>query len=378
MQNFTHNFRPIDPANLREGIDGDIGVHCDLGSQVPEFVGHLDGRLGGDERAPYLRPQFGEGQCAIRRADHAAAAGDRWNTVPALDLRKVSVRHFGSLSEGDPLRGSEGGEVIMKFHGEILSHAAKQNTRTFAFGDLSQNANVPVKVRSMDRHEIRRANLQIIFQMLGGRGGKTKLASLLGIKPSRITQWIMTGEGSRKISDESCRDLEKLPALRVHGISEGWMDEPHADAVRSNGSTYPARMVRVITWAQAGEAREMETAVNIVDWDESSTGEWISVYSPAAGSRTFGLRVRDDSMVNPMGDRSYPVGCLIVVDPDRAAKPGDRVVVRLANAPEAIFKQFEFDGLQRWLKPLNDRYPMMAMPVDAEIVGVVVQMTREE
>lgn len=364
----------------------------DLPANIDEIEGHLDGRLSGhDFSSPEVGAEFGEGQRAVRSGYHHEAPFDPRGASAALDLGKVVVGHSGTIREGNALRRSKGREVLMKFHSDGLSHRAKQNANSFAderaafaFGGTSQNANGPATVQLMDRHEIRRVNLLAVCKMMGG---KAKLAEALGVQPPRISQWLMEPsddpereKNKRYISDTSCRQLETLPALRVHGVGEGWMDRPHdADVVPSNGgSTYPARMVRVITWAQAGEARDMETAVSIVDWDDSDTGEWISVYSPAAGSRTFALRVRDDSMVNPTGDRSYPVGSLIVVDPDKSAKSGDRVVVRLAHAPEAIFKQFVFDGQHRWLVPLNTRYAPEKMPVDAEIVGVVIQMTREE
>jgi hypothetical protein len=98
---------------------------------------------------------------------------------------------------------------------------------------------------------------------------------------------------------------------------------------------------------------------------------------PDLSGNSFALRVRGDSMVDP-GGKSYPDGCLIVVDPTREAKSGDRIVVRLATAEEAVFKQYEFDGAQYLLKPLNPRYPIIPMPADAKIVGVVVMSQIQE
>lgn len=132
-----------------------------------------------------------------------------------------------------------------------------------------------------------------------------------------------------------------------------------------SASLPPTRMVRVISWLEAGR---LVTSMLEDFTDEDAT----VIYADASvGRGAFALKVRGDSMVDP-GGRSYPDGCLIVVDPDRKAKPGERVVVRLATAEEAIFKQLEFDGAQYFLKPLNPRYPLLPMPADAKIVGVVV------
>jgi SOS-response transcriptional repressor LexA len=110
---------------------------------------------------------------------------------------------------------------------------------------------------------------------------------------------------------------------------------------------------------------------------KAAAAEAPSVYAPDAsiGDGVFALRVRGDSMVDNAGSPSFPDGCIIVVDPTVKAMPGDHVVVRLPAVEEAVFKKLElFDG-QLHLKPLNSRYPIAPMPLDARIVGVVVKIS---
>lgn len=97
-------------------------------------------------------------------------------------------------------------------------------------------------------------------------------------------------------------------------------------------------------------------------------------HAPAsAGKGSFALRIRCDSMVDPAGGTmSFSPGDIIIVDPNREAMPGYPVIVKLADAPEAVFKMLEvYDG-KRYLKPLNPIYPTAPMPADARIVGVVI------
>jgi SOS-response transcriptional repressor LexA len=96
----------------------------------------------------------------------------------------------------------------------------------------------------------------------------------------------------------------------------------------------------------------------------------------AVDDDAFALRIRDDSMVDSAAPFSFPVDSIIVVDPSVTAAPGDHVVVRLKEAQEAIFRQLDFDGENHFLKPLNPLYPVAPLPLDARIVGVVVQVQK--
>ena len=68
----------------------------------------------------------------------------------------------------------------------------------------------------------------------------------------------------------------------------------------------------------------------------------------------------------------FTEGDTIIVDPEREALHANFVVVKLEDAQEATFKQLIIDGGQKFLRPLNAHYPVMAINGNATIVGVVV------
>jgi SOS-response transcriptional repressor LexA len=122
----------------------------------------------------------------------------------------------------------------------------------------------------------------------------------------------------------------------------------------------------VISWIQAGEFCES----NVLELHDVE--EWLPC--PAhASDKAFGLRVKGDSMTSPhSGDRSYPEGIVIYVDPEVEVTSGRRVIAKSATSDEATFKTYvEDDGL-KFLKPINPQFPMKEMTADVHICGVVI------
>lgn len=219
-----------------------------------------------------------------------------------------------------------------------------------------------------DIKTIRRRNLKVIIARVGGNA---KLARLMGgdfaDRSSYIGQ-IVGKKSNRDVGDDFARDVE-----RATGQLPNWLDRDHSNEnVARPAAGTSVRVVRVIAWAQAGSLSSM-------DFAEGGSAESRTVYTSAEISDgAFALVVSGDSMVDPFGPRSYPNGCIIIVDPARRAKPGDRVIVKLTSTIEPTFKQLESDGGRLLLKPLNPRYPIVPMPPDGEIVGVVVQTQIDE
>lgn len=119
--------------------------------------------------------------------------------------------------------------------------------------------------------------------------------------------------------------------------------------------------VPLVSWVQAG------TWALADDPLQPGEGERIPT-TYQARAHTFALRVRGDSM-----EPKFPEGCIIIVEPESEATPGQYVVVR-QNGDDATFKQLVQDGSRMYLKPLNPRYPIMEMAPDAVICGVVKRM----
>jgi SOS-response transcriptional repressor LexA len=118
-----------------------------------------------------------------------------------------------------------------------------------------------------------------------------------------------------------------------------------------------------ISWVSAGHFKEVEiTPASQADWDTPS-----EPLSP----RAFSLRVEGDSM-----EPEFPRDCIIFVEPEASAAHGDYVIVCLDASNQATFKQLVIDGGQRYLKPLNPRYPIIHAAQDARICGVVREMRK--
>lgn len=213
---------------------------------------------------------------------------------------------------------------------------------------------------------IRRANLDVLIKEAGG---KVELAKLLGKKPNYLSQVHRPNGKERPIGPRLARSVE-LAMKRPRG----WMDVSH-DPVNTgdNGLSFlRSPLVRLITWVQAGGMEGMMTLDGVGGFD----GELINA-PPSASTSAFALRVRGDSMVNTAGALSFPAESIIVVDPNIPAVPGYPVVVKLVDAAEAVFKIYEFDGKDYFLKPLNPRYPIVPMPADARVIGVVISVQLE-
>ena len=86
--------------------------------------------------------------------------------------------------------------------------------------------------------------------------------------------------------------------------------------------------------------------------------------------KSFVLEVQDELMTSMHG-RSYPKGALIFVDTERKPKANDRIIVINQVTLSAVFREYVISGSAKYLKPLNDRYPIEDFQQSTSIVGVV-------
>lgn len=106
-------------------------------------------------------------------------------------------------------------------------------------------------------------------------------------------------------------------------------------------------------------------------YSENDAKAWIAT-SKKAGSRSFWLEVKGDSMTAPAGNQpSFPEGMLILVDPDCDVEPDDFCVAS-TNGNEFTFKKLIKDSGLCFLKPLNPQYPLMPCGDDYRIIGKVI------
>lgn len=124
--------------------------------------------------------------------------------------------------------------------------------------------------------------------------------------------------------------------------------------------------VPLISWVQAGVWTEVvveNTATNYFD-------EWIETTAKVS-SYSFALKVKGDSMTNPYGAPSIPEGSIVIVDSCAEPISGKIVIAKLEDSNEATIKKLMIDGSQKFLVPLNPRYPTMIINGNCSIIGVV-------
>jgi len=125
------------------------------------------------------------------------------------------------------------------------------------------------------------------------------------------------------------------------------------------------RRVPVISWVQAGQFTECKTADLFSDVDK-----WVET-SLRIGDSSFALEVKGDSMTNPNGLPTIPEGATVIFDPDVEPLHGKIVVARIDGTNEATVKKLVIDGPQKFLVPLNPRYPNIPINGNCLIIGVV-------
>ncbi len=154
--------------------------------------------------------------------------------------------------------------------------------------------------------------------------------------------WLQTGKGNR----------EPLPLISLYShVTEGGNVSNTIIAIR--GRVPLISLVAAGNWSEGVD----NCAVGVAE-------EWIETTAPIK-KHTYALRVSGDSM-----EPKFPHGAIIIVEPDEEAKNGSFIIVR-QNGSDATFKQLIIDGSQKYLKPLNDRYPIMPLKDDAVMCGVV-------
>jgi SOS-response transcriptional repressor LexA len=171
-------------------------------------------------------------------------------------------------------------------------------------------------------------------------------------EPTQVSRFMGTNP-TKNIGDKIARHIEQ--ACRQ---PKGWLDKDRSGSTSDNQAKYTINEgVPLIDWKQLTESKAHEIAPLI---------PCPTNHSP----NTFATRVKDNTMTAQYG-RSYPEGCIIFIDPDRAseAQSGDRVYA-LIDGKIPSFKQFgEADG-ERYLQSINLQYPIITKPF--EIKGLVI------
>lgn len=179
--------------------------------------------------------------------------------------------------------------------------------------------------------------------------GQQVLADALGVNKSNVSKY---ETGSQGITFDRLMILSETlgtPLSELFAMAETGNLEL---APELKGS------VPLISWVQAGQWQD------VIDNLHPGEGERIHT-TYRVRKHTYALRVRGDSM-----EPKFPDGAILIIEPEENPEPGSYVIIR-QNGGEATFKQLVQDGTDRYLKPLNPRYPIMGLKPDAVFCGVV-------
>lgn len=196
-----------------------------------------------------------------------------------------------------------------------------------------------------------------------------------GRKRLELTQQQLAAEAGLAQSDVSkiergqIQRTTAIPALaRALRCNPHWLDtgngEPQWDNT-SNTIDGPAIRGRVplISWVQAGSWGEIVDNLHPGDAEE-----WIPT-TARVGKAAFALKIVGDSMAPKVPD-----GSIVIFDPAKNYHHGSLILAKRTGDQVATFKQLWYDGSTPYLKPLNDRYPMLEMPDDTRIIAVAVRL----
>lgn len=225
---------------------------------------------------------------------------------------------------------------------------------------------------------IRRENLELLV-----REAKTLevLATEVGSTPIYLSQIRNQAVDSktgrpREMGTSMARRLEI-----ARGKLEGWMDQDHTtESPQPDASNVyeitPRRRVPIVSWVAAGNLEDI-----VDNHHPGEADEWVDVYDTLPSESAFALRVKNDSMTSPHpGERSFPEGTVIVVDPLRGSNAGDFVIAKDVVGQKATFKKLITDGGRWFLKPLNPAYPTVEIDDPAlRVIGRVIEaVTRQK
>jgi SOS-response transcriptional repressor LexA len=192
--------------------------------------------------------------------------------------------------------------------------------------------------------------------------GKTQAdaARYFDVKPPSVTGWIKTGRISKGNFDRLRMWLTATPDSHWGTVSQPL--DTSVELVQGG------RGVPLISWVQAGAWSDLADPYQVGDAED-----WLPC-PVRHGPRTYCVRVRGESMRNPGERPSYEHGDIVFVDPDREAKPGDRVIVRLDDQQDATFKQLLIEDGRMLLKALNPDWKPRYIEINgnATITGVVI------
>lgn len=182
---------------------------------------------------------------------------------------------------------------------------------------------------------------------------QVQAAKAVGMSQGTYAELEKTGNGSSFT----------VSLAKAYGVNPEWLATGSGEMLPSNVEQGPdiKGSVPLISWVQAGYG------MGAVDNLQPGEGERVET-TYKVRRHTYALRVKGDSM-----EPKFPEGCIVIVEPEDNPTHGKFVIVR-RNGDEPTLKQYIEEGGNRYLKPMNTRYPIEVMKENDAFCGVVKRL----
>ncbi|HIJ85971.1 MAG: HTH cro/C1-type protein [Magnetococcales bacterium] len=200
------------------------------------------------------------------------------------------------------------------------------------------------------------------------------LAERVGISQTAIHK--LEGGGSRS-------SRKTISIALTCGVDPIWLDSGRGEMALPGASSYLSDVNGSAGGGKSHHTYPLIARIPLISWEElikhcdkpkeefnPEVLSWIPV-APKASDRCFALKVPDDSM-----EPEFFEGEVIIIDPE-LENSHNRFVVAREGTNRPMLKQFTLHGDQRYLKPLNSRYPLIEVKGELQVFGAVACKYKE-
>jgi len=206
------------------------------------------------------------------------------------------------------------------------------------------------------QHNQQNLSERLLYALKYRKMSQASLARLVGIKPQAIHYLCHNTARTSRFAHEIALALQINASWLSHGtgmmLSE---DEPLARIARNQ------KLVPVL------EPCELQKTIT-QNPDYHDAREWVPANSDAS-EHSFAFQIQDNALY-PRFDR----GTLIILDPDRAPKNADFILMFLADTGDFVFGKYVVRKSCVTLEPMNTRlYKTIEKKAEDIIVGVIIE-----
>ncbi|OGT33641.1 MAG: hypothetical protein A3C44_00680 [Gammaproteobacteria bacterium RIFCSPHIGHO2_02_FULL_39_13] len=176
-----------------------------------------------------------------------------------------------------------------------------------------------------------------------------------------------------------------VPRATINRITSGRTPDPRASTLKAIAEYFNVTVDQLLGNQPLFNGAESATLVStsapipIIHWGDAThwensiakqstqNTEWISA-DPHLNTGKFALKVQGDSMWPQFQENT-----VLIVDPNKEQKNRDFVIVHLKKNNEILFRQLLLDDKYKFIKAINDIFPVIQLQNGDKIIGVVIQ-----